>query len=160
MIQNECETMSGNVSFKEFLHQYNQLKIWLDKLRSLNNDASSSYSEKYTKQVFNKVNSLFISLYILFNFVFVKIFYEEILKRSPRRELLNEYACHLVKYHPHLKDDVLTKLHYLNRQWRSIEFSIMSKHYFNQDISKGKNSIYITIIWPYTHIYLTKKKLN
>lgn len=115
LIQNECENMSGNVSFKEFLHQYNQLKMWLDKLRSLNNDAStSSYSEKYTKQ----------------------IFYEEILKRSPRRELLNEYACHLVKYHPHLKHDVLTKLHYLNRQWRSIEFSIMSKHYFNQDISK------------------------
>lgn len=67
----------------------------------------------------------------------IKIFYEEILKRSPRRDLLNEYACHLVKYHPHLKEDVLTKLHFLNRQWRSIEFSIMSKHYFNQDISKG-----------------------
>lgn len=67
----------------------------------------------------------------------LKIFYEEILKRSPRRELLNEYACHLVKYHPHLKHDVLSKLNYLNKQWKSIEFSIISKRFQNEDITKG-----------------------
>ena len=66
----------------------------------------------------------------------MQIFYEEILKRSPRRELLNEYACHLVKYHPHLKHDVLSKLNFLNKQWRSMEFSIISKRYFNEDIAR------------------------
>ena len=59
------------------------------------------------------------------------------MKRSPRRELLNEYASHLVKYHPHLKHEVLSKLQHLNKQWRSIEFSIVSKHYFNQEMTKG-----------------------
>lgn len=55
LIQNEYENMSGNVSFKEFLHQYNQLKSWLDQLKSFNNDTTlSSYCEKYTKQVSHK----------------------------------------------------------------------------------------------------------
>jgi hypothetical protein len=141
------------VSFKEFLHQYNQLKSWLDQLKSFNTDSSlSSYCEKYTKQVslmsfrfcyilnHQSANLLFSSLH-----PYYKIFYEEILKRSPRRELLNEYACHLVKYHPHLKHDVLIKLQYLNRQWRSIECSIMSKHYFNQDITKGAQILFVLV---------------
>ena len=108
--------MSGNVSFKEFLHQYNELKRWLEQMQSISISGQdlSSYCEKYTNQ----------------------IFYEEILKRSPRRELLNEYACHLVKYHPHLKQDVLFKLNHLNNQWKSIEFSIISKQLYNEDITK------------------------
>ncbi|CAF0893673.1 unnamed protein product, partial [Brachionus calyciflorus] len=109
------DDLSVNVSYKEFLHQYNQIKNWLDQLKIFRpaTKSTSSYCEKYTNQ----------------------IFYEEILKRSPRRELLNEYACHLIKYHPNLKHDVLSKLHYLNKQWKSIE-SIISKNYFNQDIAK------------------------
>ncbi len=108
--------MSGNVSFKEFLHQYNELKRWLEQMQSIScsGQAVSSYCEKYTNQ----------------------IFYEEILKRSPRRELLNEYACHLVKYHPHLKKEVLYKLNYLNNQWKSIEFSIISKQLYNENITR------------------------
>ena len=122
-IQSDYENMSGSVSFKEFLHQYDELKRWLEQMQSFRDAESaapshhtkSSYSEKYTNQ----------------------IFYEEILKRSPRRELLNEYACHLVKYHPHLKSDVLSRIHYLNNLWRSIEFSIISKRLYDQDITKG-----------------------
>ena len=113
--------MSGSVSFKEFLHQYDELKRWLEQIQSFRHAESastnkSSYCEKYTNQ----------------------IFYEEILKRSPRRELLNEYACHLVKYHPHLKSDVLSRINYLNNLWRSIEFSIISKRFYDKDITKGK----------------------
>jgi hypothetical protein len=107
--------MSGNVSFKEFIHQYNELKRWLEQMQSISCSGQqvSSYCEKYTNQ----------------------LFYEEILKRSPRRELLNEYACHLVKYHPHLKKDVLFKLNYLNNQWKSIEFSIISKQLYNENVT-------------------------
>ncbi len=96
-------------------------------------------SARSTPTRFN-IFSWIIKKYLLLftcNFKFQKIFYEEILKRSPRRELLNEYACHLVKYHPQLKQEVLVKLQFLNRQWKFIEYSIISKHYFNQDITKG-----------------------
>lgn len=115
-IQSDYENMSGNVSFKEFLHQYNELKRWLEQMQSISCSGQevSSYCEKYTNQ----------------------IFYEEILKRSPRRELLNEYACHLVKYHPHLKKDVLYKLNYLNNRWKMIEFSIISKQLYNENITR------------------------
>ncbi len=90
----------------------------------------------------SKIHNLYSILninvkFLTFNNYNKKISYEEILKRSPRRELLNEYACHLVKYHPHLKHDVLSKLNFLNKQWKSIEFSIISKRFHNEDITKG-----------------------
>ncbi|RNA25322.1 nesprin-1 [Brachionus plicatilis] len=111
----DSQDLNVNVSYREFMHQFNQIKSWLDQFRCFRhtNKASASFCEKYSNQ----------------------IVYEEILKRSPRRELLNEYACHLIKYHPNLKHDVLSKLHYLNKQWKSIE-SIISKRYFNQDMAK------------------------
>lgn len=110
--QMDYENMT--VSFKEFLHQYNQLCKWIEKINSLNHSqVMSSYCEKYVNQ----------------------LFYEQMLKRSPRRQLLNEYAVHLVKYHPHLKSQVLAKLQYLNKQWKSIESSIMRCH--NNDLIKG-----------------------
>ncbi len=132
----DCETMNGNVSYREFMHQYNELKRWLERLQSFNNspDSISSQCEKYTNQ----------------------IFYEEILKRSPRRELLNEYACHLVKYHPQLKQEVLVKLQFLNRQWKFIEYSIISKHYFNQDITKGMRFILVITLM---NVIAQKKKI-
>jgi hypothetical protein len=70
-----------------------------------------------------------------------KIVYEELLRRSPRRKLLSEYACHLVKYHPHLKNDVLFKLQSLNSKWKLFEFSILTKCYCNERILKGKIKI-------------------
>ena len=111
--------MSGNVSFKEFLHQYYELRKWLEQLKSFkqttrfNNSMSSC--EKYTNQ----------------------IFYEEIIKRSPRRQLLNEYACHLIKYHPHLRTDVIDKLQYLNKLWKNIEFAYIAKFSISKNIIKG-----------------------
>jgi hypothetical protein len=53
--ENYYSNMSGNVSYKEFMHQYNELKRWIDRLQSFNNDTESmsSYCEKYTKQVLN-----------------------------------------------------------------------------------------------------------
>jgi len=107
--------MSGNVTFNEFIHQYNELKRWLERMKSItcSGQQESGYCEKYTNQ----------------------LFYKEILKRSPRRELINEYACHLVKYHPHMKKDVLFKLNFLNDRWKSIEFSIISRHLSNENIT-------------------------
>ncbi len=43
--------MSGNVSFKEFLHQYNELKRWLEQMQFSYSDSISSFCEKYTNQV-------------------------------------------------------------------------------------------------------------
>lgn len=59
------------------------------------------------------------------------ISFEEILKRSPRKELLNEHACHVIKYYPHLKQEVLSKLRYLGK------ISSLSKYFIDQNISKG-----------------------
>ena len=51
-IQNDdYENMSGNVSFKEFLHQYNELNKWLEQMMCFNQKSTSSNSEKYTNQV-------------------------------------------------------------------------------------------------------------
>ena len=47
----DYENMSGNVSFKEFLHQYNELNKWLEQMLCFNQKAASSNSEKYTNQV-------------------------------------------------------------------------------------------------------------
>ena len=47
----ENESMSGNVSFKEFLHQYNELNKWLEQMLSFNSESMTSHSEKYTNQV-------------------------------------------------------------------------------------------------------------
>jgi hypothetical protein len=50
-LQNGDENLSGNVSFKEFLHQYNELNKWLEQMLSFNSKTTSSHSEKYTNQV-------------------------------------------------------------------------------------------------------------
>lgn len=57
--QNEDESMSGNVSFKEFLHQYNELNKWLEQMLSFNSKSTSSHSEKYTNQV-KRLNHFFV----------------------------------------------------------------------------------------------------
>lgn len=49
--QNDSENTSGNVSFKEFLHQFNELNKWLEQMLSFNSKSTSSHSEKYTNQV-------------------------------------------------------------------------------------------------------------
>lgn len=48
----ETENINANVSYKEFLHQFNQLKKWLEELQSFSfTSQTTSYCEKYTNQV-------------------------------------------------------------------------------------------------------------
>lgn len=136
---NQNENVSGTVSFTEFLHQFNELTKWINQMQSMRFDSSlDSFCEKYANQVCYVENKFKFKLFIIYlHTLFVKIFYEEIIQRSPRRKLLTEYARHLVKYHPHLKNDVLIKLHYLNKQWKSMEFSFFYKRYYDSNIIKG-----------------------
>lgn len=57
--------MSGNVSFKEFLHQYNELKRWLEQMQFSYSDSISSFCEKYTNQVSLIISSFFLSFYLI-----------------------------------------------------------------------------------------------
>jgi hypothetical protein len=75
------------------------------------------------------------------------------LKRSPRRKLLNEYARHLVKYHPNLKNEVLIRLQHLNKQWKSIELTIFSKYFDDKNILDGKPNI-LTHNHTHTHLMM------
>lgn len=53
-IQYDYESMSGNVSFKEFLHQYDELNKWLEQIQSFKKDeklSKKSFCEIYTNQV-------------------------------------------------------------------------------------------------------------
>jgi hypothetical protein len=117
LFQDESNS-NTKVSFKEFIHQYEELKKWLRQMKSFNRNQPlvSNCCAKYSNQ----------------------ILHDEILKRSPRRELLNEYAYKLVKYHPHLKHNVLAKLQFINKNWRSMEFSLISQRYHNDNVTKGK----------------------
>ncbi len=114
-----------NVSFKEFLHQYEEFKKWLEHMNTFKSVNCMSNCEKYTNH----------------------ISFEEILKRSPRKELLNEYAGHVIKYYPHLKQEVLSKLRYLSKIWKKIEFTVLYKYFVNKNISKGKLLHFHLVIW-------------
>ncbi|GAB1600555.1 uncharacterized protein LOC115209158 [Argonauta hians] len=98
-LDDEDLAINPNVSFQEFMQQYQELNDWLNKIQAFTHRKVMSRSEKYLNQTYH----------------------EELLQRSPRHKLLNDYARQLLKRYPALKRDVYTRLQFLNSQWQKIE---------------------------------------
>lgn len=101
----ESDDVTNNatiVSFNEFLQQYNELTDWLTHIQSVTQRQSSSLSERYLNQTYH----------------------EEMLQRSPRRKLFNDYAKQLMRRYPDRKDEIQLRLQHLNKQWEALEKAI------------------------------------
>ncbi|KAK7507093.1 hypothetical protein BaRGS_00001944 [Batillaria attramentaria] len=106
------EDFVPNVSFAEFLKQYQELIDWLNQAQRNTQRTVTSLSEKYLNQTYH----------------------EEMLEKSPRREFLHKYAQQLLLRYPSLRDQVNTRLQRLNNQWQAVEAAIASHHgYQNMD---------------------------
>ncbi|XP_067682789.1 nuclear migration protein unc-83-like isoform X1 [Haliotis asinina] len=95
-----------NVSFAEFLQQYRELTEWLNQIHLVTKRSYMCLSEKYLNQTYH----------------------EEMLERSPRRKFFNEYAKQLLLRYPHMKDEIGTRMSFLNNQWQEVEVAIAPKH--------------------------------
>ena len=51
-------------------------------------------------------------------------YHEEMLQRSPRRKLFNDYAKQLMRRYPSRKDEVTSRLSHLNKLWAELEAAI------------------------------------
>ncbi|XP_055879633.1 uncharacterized protein LOC106057114 isoform X2 [Biomphalaria glabrata] len=95
-----------NVSFAEFLQQYQELNDWLNQLHKVTQREVTSFSEKYLNQSYH----------------------EEILERSPRREFLNNYSRQLLLRYPNMAEQITSRMSRLNTQWSKLEQAIAPKH--------------------------------
>lgn len=101
-LDDEDTSINPNVSFQEFMQQYQELTEWLNQIQAFTQRKVMCQSEKYLNQTYH----------------------EELLQRSPRHKLLNDYARQLLKRYPALKGDVYIRLQLLNAQWQKIEQAI------------------------------------
>ena len=51
----------------------------------------------------------------------VQTYHEEMLQRSPRRKVFNDYAKQLMRRYPSMKDEIQIRLQHLNGQWEALE---------------------------------------
>jgi len=56
--------------------------------------------------------------------LFFQSYYEEMLERSPRRKLFNDYAKQLMRRYPNMKDEISVRLSHLNNQWERLQKTI------------------------------------
>lgn len=101
-LDDEDVAANPNVSFNEFMQQYRELTEWLSQIQVFTQRKVMSRSEKYLNQTYH----------------------EELLQRSPRHKLLNDYARQLLRRYPALKSDITMRLQHLNTQWQKIEEAI------------------------------------
>ncbi|XP_064623681.1 uncharacterized protein LOC135485513 isoform X2 [Lineus longissimus] len=96
-------TINTKVSFTEFIQQYKELTDWLTTIQVVTQrQGMTSLSEKYLNQSYH----------------------EEMLQRSPRRKLFNDYAKQLMRRFPNMKEEINSRLRHLNEQWVLLENAI------------------------------------
>ncbi|ELT91753.1 hypothetical protein CAPTEDRAFT_223168 [Capitella teleta] len=98
----ESDDPSGclsTVSFTEFVQQFTELTEWLTQIQLATQRQSSTLSEKYLNQSYH----------------------EEMLQRSSRRKLFNDYAKQTMRRYPALKEEISVRLARLNTQWAALE---------------------------------------
>ncbi|XP_052767291.1 uncharacterized protein LOC128208037 [Mya arenaria] len=108
----EEATRTSHVSFQEFLTQYKEISDWLKTIEAAISQKASStlaLSEKYLN----------------------RSYYEE-LERSPKLQLLNDYATQLKTCQPVLREEVDVFLKEVNTQWTTILTAVKPKN-LNQD---------------------------
>lgn len=106
------EDFVPNVSFTEFLKQYQELIDWLTQAQRKTQCTVTSLSEKYLYQTYH----------------------EEMLEKTPRRECLSKYAQQLLLRYPSQRDQVHTRMQRLTTQWTAVEAAIAgSRGYKNME---------------------------
>ena len=77
---------------------------------------------------------------ILFDFFYLQTYHEEMLQRSPRRKLFNDYAKQLMRRYPSMKEEISVRLGHLNQQWELLQSAISPQHgYLDEEMMlKGK----------------------
>lgn len=100
------ECSNHKVSFTEFVQQYKELTDWLTQIQQVTQRQSSSLSEKYLNQAYQ----------------------EEMLQRSPRHKLFNDYAKQLMRRYPSMKEEIIQRLQFVNTQWQALESIISPAH--------------------------------
>jgi len=48
------------------------------------------------------------------------MYHEEMLKQSPRQQLINDYARQLMRRYPQLKQEIASRLAHVNEQWAEV----------------------------------------
>lgn len=64
-----------------------------------------------------------INSYALFS-ISPQSYYEEMLDRSPRRKLFNDYAKQLMRRYPNMRDEITVRLTHLNNQWERLQSTV------------------------------------
>lgn len=101
--------VNSNVSFGEFLQQYQEITDWLKSVQEATQEKSSSslpLSQKYLKQSYH----------------------EEMLQKQCKLTRFNEYAPQLKQRQPLLSDEVDVFLKEVNKQWDMVEQFLTPHH--------------------------------
>lgn len=107
-IEGEEVKVNSNVSFGEFLQQYQEITDWLKSVQEATQEKSSSLplSQKYLKQSYH----------------------EEMIQKSSKLTHFNEYAPQLKQCQPLLIDEVDVFLKEVNKQWDMVAQSLTPPH--------------------------------
>ncbi|KAL5008997.1 hypothetical protein ScPMuIL_014578 [Solemya velum] len=111
-LDDEDSDTNTSFSYTEFTQQFHELSDWLCKLQQATSckTLGLTISEKYVYQSWH----------------------EEMLKKSPRLKLLNEYASQVEERYPKLKSEINVRLEYLNTQWKDVQKGLNSR-FVSQD---------------------------
>ncbi|CAG5127365.1 unnamed protein product, partial [Candidula unifasciata] len=104
-----------SVSLVEFLQQYKELTDWLKQVKEITHRDIACLSEKY----------LHLS------------YHEEMLERSSRRQVLEDYSSQLVMFCPKVADEIKERMAALDVQWVDLEQAVnTSFHLRNPEAMK------------------------
>ena len=87
---------------------------------------------------------------IIADFLLFQSYYEEMLNKSPRKKVFNDYARQLQRRYPSMKEEISIRIQHVNNQWQALETAISPLHGYHdqQTILSG---IQIIIYIYYYH---------
>ena len=73
----------------------------------------------------------------------LQTYHEEMLQRSPRRKLFNDYAKQLMRRYPNMKEEITIRIQHLNNQWQALEQAISPRTGYQDHNTMVKGELFI-----------------
>ena len=77
----------------------------------------------------------------------LQTYHEEMLQRSPRRKLFNDYAKQLMRRYPNMKEEITVRIQHLNNQWQALEQAISPRAGYQDHSTMVKGESSWIFIW-------------
>ena len=91
---------------------------------------------------------ILLQVFMIQYFCVLQSYYEELLRQSPRRRLLGEYARQLVRRYPALRDEIASRTSRVTALWNAVEAAVSlpaTQHADTDTVITGERTELITL---------------